>query len=200
MMDYLEGFLLGPVWSDTEYETRSHKVFFFFLSLTVLGLFALILFRSDVQAYVFLVRREITLLTTVVLFLVMPFIHAVYYRIPFFLRPIFLLFSLVRFVLLYVCLFQYLVPLVDVNFSALPNMITDYINHQVSETTAFFSFLGSIFGMLVGLIVGGIFVGLQGLLLLLVFIALPVLVLFLAQAVQRLLDRITYRLLFREEF
>ena len=79
-------------------------------------------------------------------------------------------------------------------------MITDYINHQVSETTAFFSFLGSIFGMLVGLIVGGIFVGLQGLLLLLVFIALPVLVLFLAQAVQRLLDRITYRLLFREEF
>ena len=38
MMDYLEGFLLGPVWSDTEYETRSHKVFFLFLSLTVLGL------------------------------------------------------------------------------------------------------------------------------------------------------------------
>lgn len=39
-MDFLEGFLMGPVWSDTEYETRRHTGFFWFIGWLFLALFA----------------------------------------------------------------------------------------------------------------------------------------------------------------
>jgi len=49
-MDFLEGYLLGPQWSDTEYETRHHAGFHLLLGLAVALAFGFLLVNPDQAA------------------------------------------------------------------------------------------------------------------------------------------------------
>ena len=49
-MDYLEGFFIGPVWSDTDYEGRRHLGSHIILSLFMLLLFGLFFVFPDTAA------------------------------------------------------------------------------------------------------------------------------------------------------
>ena len=81
ILDYLEGLLLGKLWSDTDYENRRH-----------FGLFVLYgLFVDAIVLYIYILNKglfgfgsigPIHIAVFVLLFLANPFICFRYYRMP----------------------------------------------------------------------------------------------------------------------
>lgn len=75
-MDYIEGLLLGPAWSDTEYAERQHKAQPFALFCVF---YCLILLFSGVRTG-YSMKSFISFFLFLVLSLISPFISGVYYR------------------------------------------------------------------------------------------------------------------------
>ncbi|MDD4324403.1 MAG: hypothetical protein PHR37_06200, partial [Eubacteriales bacterium] len=80
-MDYLEGFFIGPVWSDTDYKSRRHLSSHIILSVLMLLLFVAFVFRPDLAERLVFVSYPTSLIFLIVLILLSPLLSSFYYRL-----------------------------------------------------------------------------------------------------------------------
>ncbi len=194
----MEGFLLGPIWSDTEYETRRHSGFYWLIGWLACAAFAvLIIFPEKAPAWIEL-PRYLPILLFSLLALTSPIVNRYYYRLNILLKLVILAIQILKYALAFLALFQYLLPMVDLDISSLPQTALEYVNQTVAKATDYFSSLGEGLGMLVGIATGGVLVVLTLAGGLLAASLLPVVYLLILKLIQRGIDLLARYTLFRE--
>ena len=196
-MDFLEGFLLGPIWSDTEYETRRHTGFYWLIGWLACFLYIwLQLPPGPLQPW-----RELARWATVAVFafllIASPFACRYYYRLNFLIKPIVLGLQLVKLAAAFLALFQYVLPLYTIQVDLLPEQLLEYVNQTIAHATETFAAMGQAVGMMVGIIAGGLQVVLTFVGILLAATLVPALFLVMLQLLQRGVDYLMHRTLLR---
>lgn len=197
-MDFLEGFLMGPVWSDTEYETRRHIGFFWLIGWLFLAAFAFFLVYPDKAPAWLGMPTYLPYIFFFLLALLTPLACRFYYRLNIALKiPILMLLAL-KFVFGFLAFLQFWQSRITVDLSTLPQNALEYINTVIARSTDYFSGLGDGTSMLVGIIAGGLLIVLTFAGGLLVATVLPSLYLILMKMIQRGIDLLARATLFRE--
>lgn len=195
-MDYLEGFLIGPVWSDTEYQTRRHVMVHVLLAVLVAALYVTMLIKPSLSELVLVVPFRITIISFIILLFVTPFVSAFYYRVPVFFRPLLLLLYIATYVSAMLSLLHLVLPLYEPDMDQIINLILERINNHIDVTTSFFVFLGPLFSMIIGIIAGGLWTVGEGVLLVLGIVAVPLLVILFIKSFRQLLDSLIMHVVF----
>ncbi len=133
-MDYLEGALLGKLWSDTDFENRKHRGVALFLC-AIFWLYAFYL--------IFLVNftDETTIMSSFVLWFPLaalmlvasPFVCYYYYNVPLIVRWFFLAFQAAKFLTCYFFLYSLILPLVRFDKDKLITSALTYFNDNVGK-------------------------------------------------------------------
>ena len=197
-MDYLEGFLIGPVWSDTEYQTRRHTMVHIVLASLVAALYVALLVMPSLRPIVLIVPVRISAVAFVLLMFLTPFLSAFYYRIPAFIRTLMLVFYIAVYAFGIMTLLHLVLPLYQPDVSALSDMALERINERIDLTTGWFTVLGPMFSMVTGIIMGGLWLVGEGLLVVIGIIAVPLLLIVLIKSWRRLFDLIIVNVFFAE--
>lgn len=157
-MDFFEGFLLGPIWSDTEYEARRHVGFYWFIGWIALLGYLFLLSRPGFMQPLLKVSPLIWLLVYVVMMVGLSFTGRYYYRLPVPLRILVLVLHLIKIGALYLMVYELILGQFAPELEALPPMLLEYVNATITRYTELFSrsSAGREAGMLVGLSVGGL--------------------------------------------
>jgi hypothetical protein len=197
-MDFLEGFLMGPLWSDTEYETRRHVGFHIFLGFLLSSAFVwFVIYPAQADHWLF-VPVPIVIVLAVFLILATPFLCRIYYRFNFLIKFVILALLISKLILIYMAVFKLLLPTITLNLVTLPADLMLYVNDTIAEATGFFDQLGKATGMLLGIITGGILLVIRVALLLAGLIIIPILILIAITIVQRLVDLLVQKIILRE--
>jgi len=187
-MDFLEGFLMGPIWSDTEYETRRHTGFYWLIGWLAIAAFAwLVIFPAKRPGFLNM-PGFLPVLLFFLLSLGSPFACRYYYRLNIMLKLGILLLQIVKFGFAFVALFQFWLPRIQLDLATLPATLLDYVNKTVARTSDFFATLGSGLGMMMGIISGGLIIVLTFAGGLLAATLIPALYLVIAKLIQRGID------------
>jgi hypothetical protein len=157
-MDFLEGFLMGPVWSDTEYETRRHTGFYWFIGWLFLTFFAYSVVYPERLPTWLEMPRYVPLVGFFLVALITPLICRYYYRMNIFVKLLILILLIAKYALGFVALFQFWRERINVDLSTAPADILEYINKTIAASTEYFSGLGDGPGMLVGIVAGGLLI------------------------------------------
>ena len=191
-MDYLEGSLIGPVWSDTEYKRRRHLGSHIILSVLMLLFFVLAFAQPQWTAPFIFVSYPVSLIFLIILILLTPLLSSFYYRLPLAIRPLLLILYIFKYILLLYILLHYFLPLVPDQIEDASVLILERMDNHVSAAISIFEFAGSLFGMILGIVAGGLWVVLEMLLIVIFLLAVPLISLGLMKGIQYLLD-FTYR-------
>lgn len=195
-MDYLEGFLIGPVWSDTEYQTRRHVMVHVMLAVLITALYIAMLVVPALRELVLIVPFRISIISFIILLFITPFISAFYYRVPGILRPFLLLFYVATYVFAMISLLYVVLPLYEPDAGQIINLTLERINNRIDVTTSFFTFLGPLFSMIAGIIAGGLWTVGEGILLVLGIVAVPLFVILFIKGFRQLLDSLIMHVVF----
>jgi len=198
-MDFLEGFLLGPVWSDTEYETHRHTGFYWLIGWIIFGGYVWLQLLKPAAAEPWLnLPRYAPIIYFFLLTLASPFACRYYYRVNPLLKGLILLLEISKFLAAFLSLYQYSMPLYMLNLDTLPQTVLEYVNKTVAGTTESFQSLGQGVGMLVGLAGGGLLVVLTFLGILLAATLIPAFYLAAARLIQRGVDMLAHHFLLHD--
>jgi hypothetical protein len=196
-VDFLEGFLLGPIWSDTEYETRRHTTLYWLIGwLACAGYVWLQLKPAVMQPWLDL-PPLVPILSFCFLLIALPFASRYYYRLNFFLKLVILLLQLGKLAAAFLAFYQKVLPYYTINLDTLPQDMLDYVNQTIAKATETFATMGKAVGMMVGLAAGGLQVVLTLVGILLAASIIPALYLTLIQLLQRGVDYLAHRTLLR---
>lgn len=195
-MDYLEGFFIGPIWSDTDYEGRRHLGSHIMLSFIMLLFFILFAIRPEVAVRFVFVSYPASLVFLIILLLLTPFLSSFYYRLPIAVRPLLLLLYLFKYILLFYLLLHYFLPLVPEQIDSAAVIISERMDNHISAAIGIFEFAGSLFAMILGIVAGGLWIVLEMLLLIIILLTIPLISLGLMKAIQYLLDYVYKRFVF----
>lgn len=196
-MDFLEGFLLGPTWSDTEYETRRHTGFYWLIGwLVFLGYIWLQFDPPQARPWMSLPRWA-PLLVFFFLLLAAPFTNRYYYRLNILLKLPVLALQAIKLAAAYLAVYQWVMPFYKLDVDLLPQELLEYINQTIAKSTETFTSMGQAMGMMVGVIAGGLQVVLTFVGILLVATIAPALFLVLLQLLQRGVDYLAHHTLLR---
>lgn len=187
-MDYLEGFLIGPIWSDTDYETRRHVAIHIFSSALVAVFYIFLQIFPHYQEIMNIIPLPHSLVVFVTLVLICPLIACFYYRLPVFVRPVVLFTYAAKFFLAAWVLIQYTLPLYSFESGNVQEYLFEEVNKSIETGINWFDFLGYLFSMILGIIAGGLWVVLRLALVLQLLIAVPLALLLLLKLVQYGLD------------
>ena len=156
-MDYLEGLLLGRLWSDTDYENRKH-----------FGLFVLYgLFVDAIVLYIYILGRgllgfgnlgPIHIAVFVLLFLANPFICFRYYRMPWWGKIFILAVKIFKAYLVISYTVSLLLPRLNVKVDDLQDFLMSYLNQTLEKYTEKFVATAGSFSTVVGVLAGGVHV------------------------------------------
>lgn len=196
-MDYLEGFLIGPVWSDTDYRSRRHYHAHVLLAAVMGAVFAMLLFLPEHVSKWMVVPWPLSLVLLIVLILTTPLLSSIYYKIPFFIRPFLLLFYAAEYVLLFFVLAHYFLPLIDINLEKFPSLLLARMDDHISRSLNRFSGSGRVIMTVAGVLIGALWIIAEGLVVVLILIALPLVAIALLKGVRQLLDMGLYELIDR---
>lgn len=198
-MDFLEGFLLGPVWSDTEYETRRHTGFFWLIGwLTFFFFVWQILYPDRISGWMVL-SPSLAVILFIFLLVGSPFISRYYYRFNIFYKIPALLIHTVKYLLVLYSVLIYALHRVTIDRSVLPDDLLDYINQTIEASTGLFSGWDKGLGMLLGIIAGGLRIALTFIFGLLALTILPALMIFAARMLQQVIDWLVHRFIYQEQ-
>jgi hypothetical protein len=192
-MDFLEGFLMGPVWSDTEYETRRHIGFYWLVGWLFLAVFAFFLLFPEKQPGWLSMPGFLPWLLFFAMALLTPLACRYYYRLNIVLKIVILILLAAKFILAFIAFLQIWQSVISIDLATLPQTLLEYINDVIAKATKYFASLGEGTSMLVGIISGGLLIVLTfagGLLAATVIPALYLVVLKLAQRGIDLLARV----------
>lgn len=193
-MDFLEGALLGPLWSDTDYATRKHTGFNLLISLVFWAGLAWLFYRVNTAGTPLLLRETAPnwIFLALLCFLLSPFLSLIYYRLPLVGRLPVLAFMFAKFGMMYLAVFKWLAPNLEINFSSALTSLTVFLNDTVGTFIEYYTeryhtsglFVSAAVLVIVGLIVG--------LLTLLAVCTLPYLYFALLRWFQAVLDDILW--------
>lgn len=188
-MDYLEGVLLGPVWSDTDYENRSHKgaallssaVFWFAFVYLLLKFYAdtlsPLLQAPSIWTGIFIAGILIT-----------PILSYYYYDLPFIVRIIVLAIQAAKYLAAILLIYSLIVPVISLNFETLLPDALEWMDSTVGTFVERNTEVYELFGLLVSGIVIVLLGALAVILLLLAIVFAPIVLLQAIKYIQRLFD------------
>ncbi|HHU07093.1 MAG TPA: hypothetical protein GXZ59_01980 [Clostridiaceae bacterium] len=192
-MDYLEGFLIGSVWTDTDYETKRHTAIHILLAFLVAAWYIFLQVFATKQTIMARIPWPYSLIIFIILMLVTPIIACFYYRLPLYARVLVLTVYAIKYLLGAWVLIQLTLPIITIDTASLQDILFEEINHNIEVAIGWFSFMDYLFSMILGIIVGGLWLVLKLLFFLLVIMAVPLMVLLLIKLVQYGLDRAVAR-------
>lgn len=195
-MDFLEGFCLGPIWTDTDYNERRHSLCYLILGFLMILLVALCLVRPSLSSTLLLDYRWTNLTIALLLFIALPFAAAYYHRIPRPWRYLILLGYIVQYWCFVAFMVQTLVLQLTPRQADLSSFFLDQINNMINNGVNFFAFLGGLTGNLSGIMGSALLLSFLFILFLFALLLVPVLYLILVKNLQRLWDRLVIRQFF----
>ena len=198
-MDYLEGLLLGRLWSDTDYENRKH-----------FGLFILYgLFVDAIILYIYVLGRgllgfgnigPIHIAVFTLLFLANPFICFRYYRMPWWGKIFILAEKIFKSYLIVSYTVSLLLPRLSVQVDDLQDFLISYLNATLEKYTEKFQASMGSFSTVVGVLAGGVHVVGTILLYVLAAIIIPSLIYLAVKLLQYVWDWIVNTLVIKRFF
>ena len=197
MMDYLEGFLIGSIWSDTDYRTRRHYHAHVFLATLMAAAFAFFLFFPDRMSKWVVVSQPLSLVFLIFLMLATPIISSIYYRVPFYVRPVLLLLYIMKYVLLFYTLVHFFFPLVTVDRAKISDLLFARIDDHMTRSLDRFSDSGRVLTTVAGVLIGAFWIIAEGLLVVLILIAVPLAAICLLKGIRYVIDIVLYELIDR---
>lgn len=197
-MDYLEGFLVGPVWSDTDYRTRRHLNAHILLAAFMAAVFVLLVLFPPYYSKLVRVDWPLSLVLLLALIVLSPFISILYRRLPFYLRPLFLVLYAGKILLLLYVLVQIFLPLVSLEKESVLVFLYDRMDGHIGTALETIAESGGILVTVAGVVVGGLWVLGEGLALLALLVLIPLLAVFLYKVVQFGLDYLVKGILDRQ--
>ena len=186
-MDFLEGYLLGPQWSDTEYETRHHAGFHLLVGLLAAGAFGF-LFLSPDHAARWIWPWHVPVLLLSVLLLLNPLLCRHYYRHNRLVRVLILVVVSLKYALAILVLFAVAMPLVRIDTSHLAQGLLAQANESIADMTDRFHSLNNASAMMFGIVLGSLLVLLRTALVIAACVLVPTLFLLAIRWIQRILD------------
>lgn len=193
-MDYLEGSLLGPFWSDTDYETRSHhgRAILISLSFWLVLAWAVWQFNTD-GVSLWLTIPQFWLQLLILLTILSPLVSMFYYRLPFILRLTVIVFQVIKYLCLLMMAWSWIVP--HMAFSS--QLTLSYLVNWLNNTVGAFVERNTEVNQVFGLVFSAAWVFVVSVLLFAAVIAViifaPILYVKLYSALQRLWDWVVYR-------
>ena len=192
-MDYLEGLLLGRLWSDTDYENRKHFGLFI-----LYGLFVDAILERGLLG--FGIIGPIHIAVFVLLFLANPLICFRYYRMPWWGKIMILLVKIFKAYLIISYTVSLLLPRLSVRVDDLQDYLIGYLNLTLEKYTEKFAATVGSFSTVVGVLAGGVHVVGTVLLFTLAFIVIPSLIFLAVKFVQLAWDWVVNMLIIKRFF
>jgi hypothetical protein len=198
-LDYLEGLLLGRLWSDTDYENRKHFGLFVLYGLLV----------DAIILYIYILGRgligfgnigPIHIAVFVLLFLANPFICFRYYRMPWWGKILILLVKVFKSYLIISYTVSLLLPRLSVQVDDLQDFLIAYLNSTLENYTEKFQASAGSFSTVLGVLAGGVHVVGTVLLLALAAIVIPSLIYLAVKLVQLAWDWLVNVLIIKRFF
>jgi len=186
-MDFLEGYLLGPQWSDTEYETHRHAGFHMLVGLVAAGAFGFLILSPD-HAARWIWPWPVPVLLLLALLLSNPLLCRHYYRHNRLVRMLILVVIALKYALAILVLFAVVMPLVRIDTSHLAQSLLAQANESIADMTDRFHALNNASAMMFGIILGSLLVLLRTTLVIAACVLVPTLFLLAVRWIQRLLD------------
>lgn len=188
-MDFLEGALLGPLWTDTDYEDRSHRGLRLLLSflfwLGILAMMFFINFRALSLSFIF----DFPLFPLfLVLVFVSPFLSMIYYHMPVIIRLPILGIQAVKHLSFFLSVYKIFLPYLRLDINEVIVGLTNFSDNTIGRFIEFYTERYEAAGMLIGTAFLAIVGILVFIILLLVFIYLPQLLLLLVRQIQMIWD------------
>lgn len=154
-MDFLEGFLMGPQWSDTEYETRHHIGFYLLIGICTAACFGYLLIRPDAAAR-WIWPWPLPSLLLLLLLLVNPFLCGRYYRQNHLVRVLILLVLSIKYLVSFLLLFAIALPFFHIDPATLAEDLLYLTNESIAGMTDRFSALNNASAMIFGIVAGSL--------------------------------------------
>ena len=194
-MDFLEGFLIGPVWSDTDYRSRRHlNAHTLLATLMAVGFVALALFPERFDSLI-LLKWPTALFLLILLILVSPALSIVYRRLPYYARPLLLLVYAAKYILLFYILVHAFYPKLTFEKESLLELLYARVDDHIGRALEKIAVSGGILVTVGGVIAGGLWVIAEGLALIAILILVPLFSIAALKCLQYGYDRATKALL-----
>lgn len=188
-MDFLEGALLGPLWTDTDYEDRPHRGLRLLLS---------VLFWLGLSVIMFLINFRALSLNLLfgfpwfplflVLVFVSPFLAMVYYQMPVIIRFPILALQAAKHLGFFLAVYKLFLPYLRLNVNEIVAGLMSFSDNTIGRFIEFYTERYETAGMLIGTAILAILGILFFLIFLLVFVYLPQLLLLLLRQIQMIWD------------
>ena len=198
-MDYLEGLLLGRLWSDTDFENRKHFGLFVIYGLLVDAI-VLYLYISGKGLLNFGTVGPIHIAVFTLLFLANPFISFRYYRMPWWGKILVLAVKIYKSYLIVSYTVSLLLPRLSVQVDDLQDFLMTYLNGTLEKYTEKFQASAGSFSTVLGVLAGGVHVVGTVLLYALAAIIIPGLIYLAIRIVQYVWDWVVNTLIIKRFF
>lgn len=199
VLDYLEGLLLGRLWSDTDFENRKHFGLFVIYGLLVDAI-VLYLYISSKGLLNFGIIGPIHIAVFTLLFLVNPFISFRYYRMPWWGKILVLAVKIYKSYLIISYTVSLLLPRLSVQVDDLQDFLMTYLNGTLEKYTEKFQASAGSFSTVLGVLAGGVHVVGTVLLYALAAIIIPGLIYLAIRVVQYVWDWVVNTLIIKRFF
>ena len=199
VLDYLEGLLLGRLWSDTDFENRKHFGLFVIYGLLVDAI-VLYLYISGKGLLNFGIIGPIHIAVFTLLFLANPFISFRYYRMPWWGKILVLAVKIYKSYLIVSYTVSLLLPRLSVQVDDLQDFLMTYLNGTLEKYTEKFQASAGSFSTVLGVLAGGVHVVGTVLLYALAAIIIPSLIFLAIKLVQYVWDWIVNTLIIKRFF
>jgi len=197
-LDYWEGFLLGPLWSDTDYENRRHGGLILGIGVVVWAAIAVIVLLPGTQSvWISPASLRMSMLFYVGLTLVSPFLSRIYYRLAFPLRIVALGIQLAKFCAGMMVPVNILLKGFRLDLPSLQDEALVFFNEYLSGIIDRFTGDYGGAGMIIGIGVGGVSIALMGAGIALASLIAPRVILAAMRIIQWIYDSLLFRLVFR---
>lgn len=199
VLDYLEGLLLGRLWSDTDFENRKHFGLFVIYGLLVDAI-VLYLYISGKGLLNFGIVGPIHIAVFTLLFLANPFISFRYYRMPWWGKILVLAVKIYKSYLIVSYTVSLLLPRLSVQVDDLQDFLMTYLNGTLEKYTEKFQASAGSFSTVLGVLAGGVHVVGTVLLYALAAIIIPGLIYLTIRIVQYVWDWVVNTLIIKRFF
>ncbi|MBQ0011257.1 MAG: hypothetical protein KBT07_00965 [Clostridiales bacterium] len=197
-MDYLEGLLLGRLWSDTDFENRRHLSLFLLYGLFVDLLVIYNYLTGGLNGLItgsFLAK----MIVFVVLFFLGPALCFSYYRMPIWGKIPVLAAQLVKYGSLTFLITAWARPKLSVSFGDLREFLISYLNQTLERFTEKYVDTAGTFATVLGVISGGVYVVVVFVLNLLAALLIPGIVYCVARFLQYWYDKVISMLVLTDD-
>lgn len=188
-MDYLEGLLLGRLWSDTDFENRRHVSLFLLYGLFVDLLVVYNYLTGGLNSLVtgsFLAK----IIIFIVLFFIGPALCFSYYRMPIWGKLPVLASQIIKYGSLTLLITAWARPKLTVSFGDLKDFLISYLNKTLERFTEKYVDTAGTFATVLGVISGGVYIVVLVVLILLAALLIPGIVFCVARFLQYWYDKV----------